>query len=114
MASLYERLMGVHATRPKIPVHQFQALASEWARTQITGAQANVGITSISGIGLDSTEVTEAQDLLATVPTGPGSEAARALRMLEIDQILLLADLRVPPYDNPDTVRTRFGVPTRP
>ena len=114
MASLYERLMGIHATRPKIPVHQFQAISAEWARGQITGAQANTAIAAISAnVGLDATEQTEAQDLVTTVPTGAGTEAARALRIQEIDQVLLLADMRIAPYDTAAAVRTRFGVPTR-
>jgi hypothetical protein len=115
MASLYERLMGTHPTRHKIPVHQFQALAAEWAKGQITGAQALSGIEQASGMPLDATEQQEAQDLIATVPTGSTAaiKADRALRLIEIDQVLLIADAQTPPYNTSAAVRTRLGVPTR-
>jgi hypothetical protein len=116
MASLYERLMGQHQSRPKIPVHQFQSLAAEWARGSITGAQANTAVAVLSeGVGLDATEQVEAQDLVSTVPTGntAGDKADRALRIQVIDQVLLLADTSVAPYDTPQAVRDRLGVPTR-
>jgi hypothetical protein len=109
--ALIERLMGTDS-RPKIPVHGFQAVAAEWARGQITGTQANTAITALSGLGLDAGETTEAQALVNTVPTGSttAQQAARALRLLEIDQVLLLVDSRVAPYDNAATVRTRLGL----
>jgi hypothetical protein len=115
MPSLYERLTGVHPDRPKIPVHQFQSIAAEWARSNITGQQALAAIEAVSGVGLDATEQLEAQDLVATVPTGNTADlrAQRALRMLEIDQVLLLADAHVPPYNTTAAIRTRLGVPTR-
>lgn len=113
MASLYERLMGVHPTRPKIPIHQFQACTAEWQRGQLTGAQANTVIESVSGMGLDATEQTEVQDLVTTVPTGAtaANKADRALRLIEIDQVLLLCESGT--YTDPAAVRTRLGVPTR-
>lgn len=113
MASLYERLMGVHPSRPKIPIHQFQACTAEWVRGQLTGAQANTVIESVSGIGLDATEQTEVQDLVATVPIGTtaANKADRALRLIEIDQILLLCESGT--FAGPVAVRARLGVPTR-
>lgn len=107
--------MGVHATRPKIPIHQFQSIAAEWARGNMTGTQANTAIQIVSGIGLDATEQTEAQDLVTTVPTGitVDNKADRALRLQEIDHVLLIADTGLPPLNTPAAVRTRLGVPTR-
>lgn len=119
MASLYERLTGIHATRSKIPIHAFQSIVAEWARGNITGAQANVMITDCSGLALDATEQLEAQDLVATVPTGSttANQAARALKLIEIDQILLMAEFTVPdgvaPYNTTAAIRTRLGVVTR-
>ena len=109
---LYERLMGVDTANPKIPVHQFQALVAEWAKGQITAAQARAGITQISGAALTPAEETEIQTLVNTVPTGTTAavKADRALRLLEIDEVMLLVDSRIPPYDNPANVRTRLGV----
>jgi hypothetical protein len=122
MASLYERLMGAHPDRPKIPVHQFQSIAAEWARGNVTGPQANTYVEQVSGVSLDATEQQEAQDLVDTVLAIPvtGSATAiadgrarRALRIQEIDQVLLLAETRIAPYDTPAAVRARLGVPTR-
>jgi lysozyme family protein len=117
MASLYERLMGAHPDRPKIPVHQFQSIAAEWARGNLTGPQALAYVEQLSGVTLDATEQAEAQDLVATVTAIPSGTAAglaqRALRIQEIDQVLLLAETRIAPYDTPAAVRARLGVPTR-
>jgi hypothetical protein len=113
MADLVERLMGIHPTRPKIPVHGFQAILAEWADGTLTGAQAQAAIDSLSGEALAPTEVTEAQALLATVtsiavpaaPTGTvnaayantqalraAGKADRTRRAQKIDGVLLLAD----------------------
>jgi hypothetical protein len=110
--ALIERLMGIDPSRPKIPVHAFQALAAEWAKGQITGAQANAGVASASGVGLDAGESAEAQALVSSVPTGTtaANKADRALRLLEIDEVLLLADANIAPYDVAAAVRTRLGL----
>lgn len=119
MAGLYERLTGTHPTRRKIPVHQFQSITAEWARGNATGAQAQAMIAGLSGDPLDATEQLEAQDLVATVPTGAttANQAARALRLLEIDQVLMLSEVTVrqglAPLDTTAAVRARLGVPTR-
>jgi hypothetical protein len=114
--ALYDRLLGVDdAGQPvtgQIPIHQFQACAAEWAKGRITGAQAQSIITAVSGSALTSAEQTEAQTLIDTVPTGgtTANQAARALRMLEIDQVLLLADAGVPGYSTPTEVKAKLGV----
>jgi hypothetical protein len=109
---LYERILGVDATNPKIPVHAFQALAAQWAKGKITSQQAQAGVTKISGAPLTAGEVTEVNALVASVPTGTSSaqQAARALRMAEIDQILLLADAQIAPYDTPAGIRAGLGL----
>lgn len=108
--ALIERLMALEL--PRLPAHQFQSIAAEWARGNLTGTQAQTAITAISGQPLTAEEVTEAQALVATVPSGTtaANKADRALRLLEIDQVLLMASALVPPYDNPATVRTRLGI----
>jgi hypothetical protein len=110
--ALYLRLLGTDPVNPKIPIHQFQALAAEWARGRITGAQANAGITQVSGAPLTAAEQTEAQALVNTVPVGTTTaiQAARAQRMLEIDQVFLLVDSRIAPYDNEAAIKARLGV----
>lgn len=105
--ALFERLAGTE--EPKVPIHQFQALAAEWARGNLTGVQANAAIASLTGAALDAEASTEAQNLVNTVPTGntTANQAARALRLLEIDQVLLLLDVAI--Y-TPAQARTRLGL----
>jgi hypothetical protein len=108
--ALIERLMGLE--EPKIPVHQFQATIAEWARGSITGAQAQVILSARGGQVLSSAEVAEAQALVATVPTGgqAAQVAARAMRLIEIDQVFLLAEYGVTPYNTAAAVRARLGI----
>lgn len=115
MAELVERLMGVNTDgRRKVPIHQFQAAAAEWARGRMTAAQA------IAMFELTAAEQTEAQALVATVTSiaiagtavqQADARARQALRMQEIDHVLLLAEAQVAPYDTPAKVRTRLGLP---
>lgn len=107
---LYERILRLE--EPKLPVHAFQAVAAEWARGQITGAQANTILEALTGAPLDATAQAEATALVNTVPTGATAtnKADRALRLHEIDQILLLADAQAPGYDTVAALKTRLGV----
>lgn len=114
MADLIERLMGVNTDgRRKLPVHQFQAIAAEWGRASMTGAQAT------AALELNANEQAEAQLLVNTVTSIPitGSATAiadgrarRALRMQEIDQVLLIAEAKIPPLNTAAAVRTRLGL----
>jgi hypothetical protein len=141
MPELYERILAQHATLPPIPVHPFQSAAAEWARGRITSQQANAIVEAVSGEPLGTTGQTEALDLVESVtsisvPAAPGplggspttaqiaaygramadhvkGLAERQRRTQEIDQVLLLMDVQVSPYDDPAAVRTRLGVPTR-
>lgn len=109
---LYERLLGVDPDRPKIPIHSFQAITAQWAKGGMTVAQARAGITLVSGMPLTAAEEAEVQTLVNSVPTGgtTAQQAARALRMAEIDQVLLLADAAVPPFDTVAGIRARLGI----
>ncbi len=111
---LIERLMGIdeEVNGPKIPVHAFQAISSEWARGRITADQANTAVIHNSGQGLSAAERAEAQALVSTVPGGSttAQQVQRALRQIEIDQVLLLADNQTPPYDTAAAVRARLGL----
>lgn len=93
---------------PKMPVHQFQAILSLWARAEITGTEARDAAAFVSG-PLDTAEVAEAQALVATV-TSLAAGDARTSRAKRIDEILLLAESRCPPYDTAARVRTALGV----
>lgn len=110
--ALYQRLLGIDAVNPKIPIHQFQSIVGAQQRGQMTLAQARAGITQISGAPLTAGEETELNALIASVPTGgtTANQAARALRLLAIDQTLLLADSRVPPMDTEAGLKTALGV----
>lgn len=121
MGELYERILEVHPNKPKIAVHALQALVAEQRRGTLTVAQAqnilNVeygGALGTGGSG-DEAGVQEVTDLLATVPTGSttANQLSRIARLQEISDVFLLADLVIPPYDTPEALRTRLGVPTR-
>lgn len=103
---LYERLMGLDPA-PRIPEHYFASTMGEFARGRITGAQAQSIINECSGAPLTPGEVTEANTLLATVS---GSATAKLLRAKEIDDVLMLAEQRLTPYNTPALVKTRLGV----
>lgn len=122
MASvLIERVMGI--VEPRIPMHQLMGIIAEWARGQITGQQAQNAIIQCSRVNstegaavvaaLQPDDITEAQNLLATIPTGGTVEnkADRALREAEIRQVLTMAATLLPPYDAPAAVRSRLGLP---
>jgi hypothetical protein len=102
---LYERLIGTEDF--KIPVHQFQATLAEFGRNRLSGAQAQAVIEFVSGVPLDATATTEAQALLATVT---GSASARMTRVVEIDHVLMLAEVGAPGYDTAALVKARLGV----
>lgn len=107
--ALYERLMGWTDLEDKLPVHQFTATLREFGRSRLTGAQAQAVVSAIGGAPLTAGEITEAQTLLATV-TAAGNATARLARVVEIDDVLLLAERRAPGYDTPALIRTRLGV----
>lgn len=109
---LYLRLLGNDPNNPRIPIHGFQSIVAEWARGNITTQQAQDGIAHISGAPLTAAEQTEANTLRLTVPTGTttANKADRALRLLEIDQVLLLVDHEVAPYNTETAIKTRLGV----
>ena len=109
--ALYARLLGIDTSNPKIPIHGFQALAGLWAKGTITAAQARAGIAAISGAALTTAEETEVLTLVNSVPTGStaANQAARALRLVHIDQCLLMADQRIPPLDTEAGLKTAIG-----
>lgn len=115
--ALYPRIIGIES--PKIQLHMFQSVLAEWARGKITGAQAQQIVEQQSGAPLTPQDVTDCQALVATVTSIPitGSavviadgRARRALRISEIDQVLLLADCRAIGYDTEAALRSKLGV----
>lgn len=112
MPSLYERIGAVHPTRPRIPVHAFQAICCEVARGAMTTTEAQTMIGTLTGEPLDALEAQELSDLLATIPTGTTTAKLldQARRWVEIDQCLLLLEHAA---RSPADTRTRLGVVTR-
>lgn len=104
---LYERLLGVDATNPKISIHGFSSMMGEFARGALTGAQAQAGVEVISGAPLTAGEVTEAQTLLGTIT---GTATQKLLRAKEIDDVLILGEHGVVQYDTAAELKTRLGV----
>lgn len=105
--ALYARLLGVDATNPKIPIHGFSATMGEFARGRLTGAEAQDAVTTLSGVPLTPSEVTEAQTLLATIT---GSASAKLARAKEIEDVLMLGENGVVQYDTPAEIQARLGV----
>jgi len=90
------------------------ALIGEQQRGKITSAQANTAQQAISGgPALNAAELTEVSTLIASVPTGTttANQAARSLRLLEIEQILYLGDLLIAGYDTPTALKAKLGIP---
>lgn len=109
--ALVERLMGLTPTvnGPRIPVHEFQALAAQWSKGNITGAQAQTAVTFVSGQGLNAAEQTEAQAIVNTITSLPAA-VDRFARMQNVDQVLLLASSQCPPFDTAAAVRAALGI----
>jgi hypothetical protein len=132
MADLVERLMGIHPTRPQIPVHQFEAIFSFWADGTITPQQAQAGIEQISGATLLQSEIDEAAALRTSLlnsspvraaPTGTVNAAfanTQALRAQDqaqrnrllhrFGQVLLAAEQQLPGFDTATAVRAKLGI----
>lgn len=94
---LYERLLGIED--PRLPVHRLRAVAAEWKRTRLTSAQAR------AILDLTVAEATELQTLVNRIGT-----TGTTLTAQEIEDVLFLAERRIPPYDTVVAVKTRFGV----
>lgn len=118
MPSLYERLMGVHATRPKIPIDGFQAVLGEFARGKLNQSQALTNMGALSGdaqgnpVTLDTLEQQEAGDLVTKINNASGV-ANKVAVTTEIRDVLMLGELGCPSYDTTAKLRTSLGVQTR-
>jgi hypothetical protein len=102
--ALIERLMGDpfepnHAL--KIPVHQFAAACYEIAFGPRTVAQIK------TYWAMDAATATEFDAMVALVT---GTDAVKHRTIFQIEQVLLLAEMRTTFYDTPALVRTRFGI----
>lgn len=102
--ALIERLMG-EPFEPdparKIAVHQFAAACYEVAFGPRTVAQIK------SYYAMTTEDEADFDALTALVV---GADAARHRIVFQMEQVLMLAEMRVPFYDTPAKVRTRFGI----
>lgn len=110
--ALYDRLLGIDAISPKIPAHQFEAIAYLWATGVITGQQAQDAVTACSGAPLTAGEITEATTLVGTVVAGntAAQVAARAERLHKIACVLQMADAHLAPLNTSAAIKTALGV----
>ncbi len=92
---LYERIMGLE--NPRIPAHQLQAMLAERRRGNVTNNQVG------NAFGLSPAEAAEVGTLVQRVIDG-------AVEVKELDDVLLLASSRTPPYNTVNAVKTRLGV----
>lgn len=121
MGELYERILEIHPTKPKISTDGLQACMRLIRAGLMTVDQADALFAEHYG-GALGTAVTgnnagrqEAADLLATIPQG--STTAIRLDRIEaaarIEAIFVVADLAQPPFDTPAALRIALGVPDR-
>jgi hypothetical protein len=103
--ALYERLIGLDG-HSKIPIHQFMSVMQEYALGNMTGIQARDAFT------LDATDITEATTLLnrLLLESSTNGGIARRVKALELENVLILAENQIPPYDTVAAVKTRLGV----
>ena len=133
MGELYERILEVHPTKPKISTDGLQACMRLIRAGLMTVDQADAMFLEHYGGALGTAPSgneagrAEASDLLATIPQvtqAPGGTTAQRLTRLEqqadqsiaaarIEAVLVIADLVQPPFDTPAKLRTVFGVQDR-
>jgi hypothetical protein len=121
MGELYERILGQHPSKPKISTDGLQACMRLIRSGQMTVNQADQMFADHYGGALGTSATgnnagrTEATDLLNTIPTGSttNNRLDRIERAALIEAVLVIADLRQPPFDTPAALRTVFGVPDR-
>lgn len=97
--AFWERVL--HYDGPGLSIHWVLALLDELARGRVTKAQID------AALGLDVAEAAELQTLINTFS---GSVPARLGRAIEVHDIGLLGESRLPPYDSVAAVKTRLGV----
>ncbi len=97
--SLYTRLTGIDRAEnePKLAIHSLFALLSERKRGRLTNQQV------LDSLGLSALEKTE---LIMLV----GKIIDSTLDAGEVEDVLLLAEQGVPPYDTEAAVKSRLGV----
>jgi hypothetical protein len=102
--ALYDRLMGLDPDpAKKIGVHQFMGVMQEIALGNMTGAQG------VSTFGLSASEATEATTLQSVIASELTAENKK-LKAIEFERVLMLAEVRMVPFNTVALVKTRLGV----
>lgn len=105
---LYERLGGFDpATNgEKISVHAFMSAMQEYMLGNMSPVQAT------AAFGLSAGEQIEALALRdrILVESSANANLARRMKALEFENVLLLLENRIAPFDNAAAVKTRLGV----
>lgn len=117
MGELYERLLDQHPTKPKISTDGLQACMRLVRQGLMTVDQADALFQTHYGgaLGTDATGDNagrvEANDLIAWLPTGTTTtnRLDRIERAATIEAVLVVVDLRQPPFDTPGAIRTALG-----
>ncbi len=100
--ALVERLMHTDPDPARfIPVHAFFAALTEVASGNATVTQIKNywNMTSADNVDMD-----------AIVAAAPAGDAARALYLIRLHAVFILAEDTVPGYDTPAGVRTKLGI----
>jgi hypothetical protein len=102
--ALYARLMGIEA--PKIPVHGFFAALQEVALGAMTPAQI------VAAYALSAPEQAEAIALRDRILQESSANAgiARWRKAVEFENVLVLGEKLIAPYDTDAAVKARLGV----
>lgn len=97
--ALIARLMGEdpEVYGKKLPVHQYVAAVAEVARGSATAAPL------VAKFDLDATEQAQTQALINAVTGG-------TLTRVEVHDVLLMAEQRLPPYTSVAAVESRLGL----
>ncbi len=98
MANFWERACWrITGAEPRIPIHYFYAMLFEYQRGEVNVAQVS------AAFALDAADRTELAKLKAEVDAG-------RLTVSEIQDVLMLAESTLAPYNTVAAIKTRLGI----
>jgi hypothetical protein len=102
--SIYDRIAGTQ--QPRISVHALMSCMQEYMLGNMSGAQAT------AALGLDAAEQAEALALRDRLLQEPSTTNGiqRRMKALEIENVLILLEAGIAPFDNVAAVKLRIGV----
>ncbi len=106
--TIWERTRGIDAAGAevagKLSPHFYTGLLEEVNRGEILVLDALSAITTVTGVALDATEISQSNTLITAL--NPPASLTRA----ELDDVLNLAEVQSPPYDVEANFNTRLGL----